>query len=112
MTRQFFFFSEMGYNVYPEEEAKKYGYTSLLFPNSIFDAEKARDLWQMFLREHEWASECGFDGSVCNEHHNNVLSMQNSVNISAAVLTQRIKGTIALVVLVALILFGMLVFLV
>ena len=25
MTRQFFFFSEMGYNVYPEEEAAKYG---------------------------------------------------------------------------------------
>ena len=51
----------------------------------------------MFLREHEFASEMGFDGSVCNEHHNNVLSMQESVNISAAVLTQRIKGTIALI---------------
>jgi pimeloyl-ACP methyl ester carboxylesterase len=51
----------------------------------------------MFLREHEHASEMGFDGSVCNEHHNNVLSMQESVNISAAVISQRIKGTIALV---------------
>jgi len=40
-----------------------------LFPNSIFDPETARDLWQMFLREHEYASEVGFDGSVCNEHH-------------------------------------------
>ena len=97
MARKFFFFSEMGYNVYPAEEAKKYGYTALMFPNSIFDAEKARDLWQMFLREHEYASELGFDGSVCNEHHNNVLSMQESVNLSAAVLTQRIKGTIALI---------------
>ncbi len=97
MQRQFFFFSEMGYNAYPEEEADKYGYTSLMFPNSIFDPQKARDLWQMFLREHEFASEMGFDGSVCNEHHNNVLSMQESVNISAAVLTQRIKGTIALI---------------
>ena len=97
MQRQFFFFSEMGYNAYPEEEAQKYGYTSLMFPNSIFDRETARDLWQMFLREHEFASEVGFDGSVCNEHHNNVLSMQESVNISAAVLSQRIKGTIALI---------------
>jgi len=68
-----------------------------MFPNSIFDATKARDLWQMFLREHEYASAMGFDGSVCNEHHNNVISMQESVNISAAVLTQRIKGTIALI---------------
>jgi alkanesulfonate monooxygenase SsuD/methylene tetrahydromethanopterin reductase-like flavin-dependent oxidoreductase (luciferase family) len=51
----------------------------------------------MFLREHEYASEMGFDGSVCNEHHNNVLSMQESVNISAAVISQRIKGTIALI---------------
>jgi len=97
MTRKFFFFSEMGYNAYPNEEADKYGYTNLMFPNSIFDAETARDLWQMFLREHEYASELGFDGSVCNEHHNSVLSMQESVNISAAVLTQRIKGTIALI---------------
>jgi len=97
MTRQFFFFSEMGYNAYPVEALEQYGYSQLLFPNSIFDPEKARDLWQMFLREHEYASEMGFDGSVCNEHHNNVLSMQESVNISAAVISQRIKGTIALI---------------
>src|SRR5215472_9179302 len=83
MTCKFFFFSEMGYNAYPMEALEQYGYSALLFPNSIFDAEKARDLWQMFLREHEYASEMGFDGSVCNEHHNNVLSMQESVNISA-----------------------------
>src|SRR5580700_261377 len=97
MTRKFFFFSEMGYNAYPLEALEQYGYSALLFPNSIFDRETARDLWQMFLREHEHASEMGFDGSVCNEHHNNVLSMQESVNISAAVISQRIKGTIALI---------------
>ena len=97
MTRKFFFFSEMGYNAYPTEVAEQYGYTALMFPNSVFDANVARDLWQMFLREHEHASAMGFDGSVCNEHHNNVISMQESVNISAAVLTQRIKGTIALI---------------
>jgi alkanesulfonate monooxygenase SsuD/methylene tetrahydromethanopterin reductase-like flavin-dependent oxidoreductase (luciferase family) len=97
MTRKFFFFSEMGYNAYPDEEAQKYGYTALMFPNSVFDPAIARDLWQMFLREHEYASEMGFDGSVCNEHHNNVLSMQESVNISAAVISQRIKGLIALI---------------
>jgi hypothetical protein len=68
MTRKFFFFSEMGYNAYPLEALEQYGYSALLFPNSIFDPEKARDLWQMFLREHEYASEMGFDGSVCNEH--------------------------------------------
>ena len=61
MTRKFFFFSEMGYNAYPLEALEQYGYSALLFPNSIFDAEKARDLWQMFLREHEYASEMGFD---------------------------------------------------
>ena len=81
MARKFFFFSEMGYNAYPIDEAEKYGYTALMFPNSIFDAQKARDLWQMFLREHEYASAMGFDGSVCNAHHNTVLSMQESVNI-------------------------------
>lgn len=59
MTRNFFYFSEMGYNAYPTDVAEQYGYTALLFPNSIFDANKARDLWQMFLREHEYASEVG-----------------------------------------------------
>jgi hypothetical protein len=49
MTRKFFFFSEMGYNAYPLEAVEQYGYSALLFPNSLFDAEKARDLWQMFL---------------------------------------------------------------
>ncbi len=45
MTRKFFFFSEMGYNAYPTEVAEKYGYTALMFPNSIFDAaEGARPL--------------------------------------------------------------------
>ena len=68
MTRKFFFFSEMGYNAYPSELAEQYGYTALLFPNNIFDPEQASALWQMFLREHEYACEMGFDGSVCNEH--------------------------------------------
>ncbi len=68
-----------------------------MLPNSIFHPEKARHLWRTLLRGHEYASETGFDRSVCNEHHNNVLSMQESVNISAAVVSQRIKGTIALI---------------
>ena len=97
MDREFFFFSEMGYNAYPEEAAEKYGYTALMFPNALFDRAKAAELWQMYLREHEFASEMGFDGSVCNEHHNNVLSMQESVNVSAAVVSQRIKGKVALI---------------
>ncbi len=57
----------MGYNAYPDDILERYGFTALLPPNSIFDREKARDLWQMFLREHEYASEMGFDGSVCSQ---------------------------------------------
>ena len=51
MTRKFFFFSEMGYNAYPIEAAEKYGFTSLMFPNSIFDRETARDLWQNYFNQ-------------------------------------------------------------
>jgi hypothetical protein len=44
MTCKFFFFSEMGYNnAYPLEAVEQYGYSALLFPNSLFDAAKARD---------------------------------------------------------------------
>jgi len=35
MTRKFFFFSEMGYNAYPLEALEQYGYSALLFHNSI-----------------------------------------------------------------------------
>jgi hypothetical protein len=56
MTRKFFFFSETGYNAFPIEALEQYGYSVVLFPNTVFDREKARDLRQMLLREHEYAS--------------------------------------------------------
>ena len=61
MTRKFFF---LGYNAYPTEVAEQYGYTALMFPNSVFGANKARSLADV-LTEHEFASAMGFDGSVC-----------------------------------------------
>src|SRR5437899_12988868 len=84
MTRKFFFFSEMGYNAYPIEALEQYGYSAPLFPNSIFDREEARDLWQMFLRDHDYACEMGFDGPVGNERHTTQLLLRRVRHDSAA----------------------------
>ena len=42
-SAKFFFFTEMGYTAYPQDEAKEMGYNNLMFPNEHFRPEKARN---------------------------------------------------------------------
>lgn len=97
MVKEFYHFAEMGYQDYPEEAAQEYGYTNLLFPNKFFDPVRAAELWRMYLDEYEFAGEVGFDGGMVNEHHNTVICMQESANISAATVLQRIKGKVFII---------------
>ena len=57
-------------------------------PNSLFDPEKARGLYQEYLDELSYADELGFDGVVLNEHHQNIYGLMPSPNLLAAALTQ------------------------
>ena len=91
MVQEVFFFTEMGYTAYPQDVAKSYGYTSLMFPNENFDPHRANELYSMYFEEHQHATESGFDGIMINEHHNNPLSMMASVNIIGGMLAKATK---------------------
>jgi len=88
MVKEVYFFTEMGYTAYPQEDARSRGYNNLMFPNEHFSAERARELYAMYFDELVYCTETGFDGVMINEHHNNPLSMMPSVNVIGAVLAR------------------------
>ena len=62
MQREFFFFTEMGYTAYDQDEAKRLGYNNLMYPNENFSPEKAQELYGMYFDELQYCTEAGFDG--------------------------------------------------
>lgn len=88
MIKEVYFFTEMGYTAYPQEEAQRLGYTNLMFPNAHFNPTKAQALYNMYFEELQYCSETGFDGVMINEHHNNPLCMMPSVNVIGSVLAR------------------------
>ncbi len=88
------YFTEQPMNAYPEDEGRRLGYTSLLFPNEFYDAEAASRLYNERLEEYVYAEEMGVDGIMLNEHHNAPFSMSTKANIMGAALaavTERVK---------------------
>src|SRR4029450_44688 len=88
MVKEVFFFTEMGYTAYPQDDARRRGYNNLMFPNEHFSPERARELYAMYFDELVYCTETGFDGIMINEDHNNPLSMMPSVNVIGAVLAR------------------------
>ena len=91
MVKEVHFFTEMAYSAYSQDEARKYGYTNLLFPNENFSPERASELYGMYFEEYQHASESGFDGMMINEHHYNPLCMMPAVNLIGSVLARITK---------------------
>ena len=91
MVKEVFFFTEMGYTAYPQDEAKKLGYNNLMFPNQYFSPEKAHELYSMYFDELQYCTEVGFDGIMINEHHNNPLCMMPSINVIGSALAKTTK---------------------
>lgn len=91
MVKEVFFFTEMGYTAYPQDEAKKLGYNNLMFPNQYFSPEKAHELYSMYFDELQYCTEAGFDGIMINEHHNNPLCMMPSINVIGSALAKTTK---------------------
>ena len=88
MVKEVYFFTEMGYTAYPQDQARQHGYNNLMFPNEHFSPERAQELYGMYFDELQYASETGFDGVMINEHHNNPLCMMPSVNVIGAILAR------------------------
>jgi alkanesulfonate monooxygenase SsuD/methylene tetrahydromethanopterin reductase-like flavin-dependent oxidoreductase (luciferase family) len=88
MVKEVYFFTEMGYTAYPQDEARRLGYNNLMFSNQHFSPHKAQELYGMYFDELLYCTESGFDGVMINEHHNNPLCMMPSVNVIGAILAR------------------------
>ena len=92
MVKEVYFFTEMGYTAYPQDEAMKHGFNNLMFPNEHFSPERANELYGMYFEELQYCTETGFDGIMINEHHNNPLCMMPSVNVIGSILSRLTKN--------------------
>ncbi|MQF69500.1 LLM class flavin-dependent oxidoreductase [SAR202 cluster bacterium AD-804-J14_MRT_500m] len=86
-----YFFTEMPYAEFDENEADKYPSMRLTFPNTYFDPNKAHYLFQRYLDEYQYAEEMGWDGLMTNEHHNTPSCMDVEVNIISGILARITK---------------------
>jgi alkanesulfonate monooxygenase SsuD/methylene tetrahydromethanopterin reductase-like flavin-dependent oxidoreductase (luciferase family) len=71
---------------------KKYESAWITVPNSLFDRDKMRGLYQEYLDELSEADTLGYDGVVLNEHHQNIYGIMPSPNLLTAALTQTTKN--------------------
>src|SRR5687767_15758449 len=85
---QVYYFTELPYHEYDDEEGKKYPSLRLTFPNTYFDQHKAVGLFHRYLDEYQYAEEVGFDGLMINEHHNTPSCMDVEVNITGGILAR------------------------
>jgi alkanesulfonate monooxygenase SsuD/methylene tetrahydromethanopterin reductase-like flavin-dependent oxidoreductase (luciferase family) len=81
----------MAYPYLPADFDQKYETGWVTVPNSLWDREKTKGLYQEYIDQLAYGEELGFDGLVLNEHHQNVYGLMPSPNIVAAALTQRTK---------------------
>lgn len=88
---QLFCWHFMAYPYLPADFDQKYETGWVTVPNSLWDREKTKGLYQEYIDQLAYGEELGFDGLVLNEHHQNVYGLMPSPNIVAAALTQRTK---------------------
>ena len=81
----------MAYPHLPADFDEKYDTGWVTVPNSLWDEDKSRGLYQQYIDQLAYADELGFDGMVLNEHHQNIYGLMPSPNLIAAALTQRTK---------------------
>ena len=86
---KFHFFHLMPYPYLPDDFDERFSSPSLTFPNRYFDRKLGHELYQRYMDEFEYADELGFDGIVCNEHHQSAYGIMPSPNVIAAALSRR-----------------------
>ena len=86
---QCFLFHLMPYANLDLDYDKKYKASWVVYPNSNFDPEIGRYLYNTYLDELELGEELGFDGLCINEHHQNAYGLMPSPIVPAAALARR-----------------------
>jgi alkanesulfonate monooxygenase SsuD/methylene tetrahydromethanopterin reductase-like flavin-dependent oxidoreductase (luciferase family) len=79
----------MAYPYLPPDFDQKYETGWVTVPNSLWDRDKTKGLYNEYIDQLVYGEELGFDGLVLNEHHQNVYGLMPSPNLIAAALTQR-----------------------
>ncbi len=86
---QLFCWHFMAYPYLPPDFDEKYETGWVTVPNSLWDSERSKGLYQEYIDQLVYADELGFDGLVLNEHHQNIYGLMSSPNLIAAALTQK-----------------------
>jgi len=81
----------MAYPHLPADFDQAYDTGWVTVPNSLWDAQKSRGLYQQYIDQLAYAAELGLDGMVLNEHHQNIYGLMPSPNLIAGALTQKTK---------------------
>ncbi|MBV9324947.1 MAG: LLM class flavin-dependent oxidoreductase [Chloroflexi bacterium] len=85
---QFIFMHSMPYTALPDNHAE-YASTWVDFPNTMYDPERGRALWQQYLDEVVLADQLGYDGVMLTEHHSTTHSMNSSCSVTASAVIAR-----------------------
>jgi alkanesulfonate monooxygenase SsuD/methylene tetrahydromethanopterin reductase-like flavin-dependent oxidoreductase (luciferase family) len=85
---RFYLFHLMPYPAVPDEFDARPS-ASITVPNSWYDPQLGRELYNRYLDELELAEALGFDGVCLNEHHQSIYGLMPSPNIVAAMLARR-----------------------
>jgi len=89
---KFYFFHLMPYADLDLDYTKKYETAWVMLPNSYYDREKGRRLYERYLDELEFADTLGFDGIGVNEHHQTAYGMMPSPIVIASALARRTRN--------------------
>ena len=86
-------FHLMPYTELPDDFREKNPSVWVDIDSSLFDPRRAHHMYNDFMDELEFASQCGFDGVCVNEHHSNGYGLMPSPNLIASTLARRTRDT-------------------
>ena len=86
-------FHLMPYTELPDDFREKNPSVWVDIDSSLFDPRRAHHMYNDFMDELEFASQCGLDGVCVNEHHSNGYGLMPSPNLIASTLARRTEDT-------------------
>ena len=86
-------FHLMPYTELPDDFRDKHPSVWVDIHSSLFDPKRAHHMYNDFMDELEYASQCGFDAICVNEHHSNGYGLMPSPNLIASSLARRTTDT-------------------
>src|SRR4051794_24239980 len=87
-TMKLYYFSEMPFRDFPDDEAEQYSSLRLTVPNRYFKPATASENLGRYLDEYAFADEVGFAGLMVTERHSTPVSSSVSANMMAGILAR------------------------